>query len=301
MDKLQTLGISQMKELFPDMSEIALGNDFFLGDVRFGQFGNELTEPFKSNGYVAIICLSGGMDIEVNLKSFHITQYMAFIYIPGNILQIKNVAGEGEYIVMALSAEYIATLHLDLKSLFNDSMAILSAPCFKMTEEELKLCSGYAMLAGQLLTMDAVRDRREALGALITSVYYALGYTWKAKIEEARRSGGFSNSTRDKAIFDEFSFLVHEHHLSERSLSFYADKMHITPKYLSRVVKQVSGRTAPEWIDSFVMLEAKNLLRHSDLSIKEIMAQLHFSSHAVFHTFFKNHTGMTPTRYRDGE
>ncbi|MCF0172816.1 MAG: AraC family transcriptional regulator [Bacteroidales bacterium] len=298
MDKLQTIDLAKVKKMFPDMSEIEMGNDFFLADVSLCQYDNELAEPFRVNAYMAIICIEGEMDVEINLRAIHIERRMAFIYIPGNILQIRNVSKDGRYIIMALSEEYMSTLNLDLKGLFNDSMTILSTPYFTLTDEELKLSSGYAMLARELIRMEAIRDRKEALGALIVSVYYALGYAWKASVLKERRVSGLSLSPRNKAIFDEFSFLVNKHHGENRTLSFYADMMHITPKYLSRVIKQVSGRTATEWIDSFVVLEAKNMLRHSDLSIKEIMAQLNFSSHAVFHTFFKKHTGMTPTEYR---
>jgi len=74
----------------------------------------------------------------------------------------------------------------------------------------------------------------------------------------------------------------------------------LTPKYLSKLVKTASGRSAPDWIDSFVILEAKNLLKYSDIPIKEVVYRLHFPNPSVFHKFFKAHTGMTPSEYRNG-
>ena len=74
-------------------------------------------------------------------------------------------------------------------------------------------------------------------------------------------------------------------------------KLYLTPKYLSKLIKNVSGRSAHEWIDSFVILEAKNLLKYSDLPIKQIVDELHFNQ-TTFYRFFKAKTGLTPSEYR---
>ena len=82
-------------------------------------------------------------------------------------------------------------------------------------------------------------------------------------------------------------------------MAFYADKLCLTPKYLSKLIKQASGRSAPDWIDDFVILEAKNLLKYTDLTIKEIVYKLHVPNPSVFFKFFKAHTGLTPSEYRN--
>jgi AraC-like DNA-binding protein len=84
-----------------------------------------------------------------------------------------------------------------------------------------------------------------------------------------------------------------------RNVGFYADRLSLTPKYLSRIIKEASGRSAPEWIDDYVILEAKNLLKYSGLAIKEIVYKLNFPSQSVFYKFFKARTGMTPTEYKN--
>lgn len=83
-------------------------------------------------------------------------------------------------------------------------------------------------------------------------------------------------------------------------MQFYADKLCLTPKYLSKIVKESSGRTGPEWIDSFVILEAKNLLRYSDLSIKEISYRLEFPSSSVFINS-SSHTPVSPHQTTEKE
>ena len=106
-------------------------------------------------------------------------------------------------------------------------------------------------------------------------------------------------STRLQLLSERFLALVTEYHNKERGVAFYADKLCITPKYLSKLIKQATGRSAPDWIDAYVVLEAKNLLRYSGKSIKEIVQDLNFPSQSVFYKYFKSHTGLTPSEYRN--
>lgn len=99
-------------------------------------------------------------------------------------------------------------------------------------------------------------------------------------------------------MFERFIRAVSESYKEERSVSYYADKMFLTAKHLSTVVKEISGKTAGEWIDSLVVLEAKALLKSSELSIQEIADELHFANQSFFGKYFKHHTGMSPKEYR---
>ncbi len=81
-------------------------------------------------------------------------------------------------------------------------------------------------------------------------------------------------------------------------MGFYAAQLNLTPKYLSTLIRQTSGRTASEWIDDYVILEAKNLLKYSTMSVQEIAYSLNFPNQSFFGKYFKNHTGQTPSGYR---
>ena len=142
-------------------------------------------------------------------------------------------------------------------------------------------------------------DKREIIGSLLTSLTYVSADVWEEQLDQAKQHAGGS-SARTKQIFDRFISLVNEHHNSQRNMAFYADELCLTPKYLSKLIKQASGRSAPEWIDAFVILEAKNMLKYSDMAIKEIVYKLHFANQSVFYKFFKAHTGLTPSEYRKG-
>ncbi len=96
----------------------------------------------------------------------------------------------------------------------------------------------------------------------------------------------------------EFIQLVHEYHRSERTVAFYADKLFISPKYLSLIIKETLGRSAAEIIDDYVILEAKNLLRFSGKNIQQVSYELNFPNQSSFGKYFKHLTGFSPSEYQ---
>ena len=113
-----------------------------------------------------------------------------------------------------------------------------------------------------------------------------------------REQPGEMKQGRCEVLFDEFMSLLQQYNKRERNVSFYAKQLNITPKYLSSVVKEVSGKTAARWIDESVILEAKALLKYSGMSIQEIAYHLNFSTQSFFGKYFKQHTGTSPSRYK---
>ena len=93
--------------------------------------------------------------------------------------------------------------------------------------------------------------------------------------------------------------LLEEHHVSERNVAFYADHLFLTPKHVSKVILEVSGKTPTQWIDEYVVLEAKSLLKYSNLTIQEIADYLNFSTQSVFGKYVKHKTGLSPREYKE--
>lgn len=88
-------------------------------------------------------------------------------------------------------------------------------------------------------------------------------------------------------------------HRGKHDLPFYAERMNVSPQYLSRLVFEASGTAASDWINRAVTLQAKLLLRSSALTIEQIAEELHFSTTPYFCRFFKREVGFTPTQYRE--
>ena len=106
--------------------------------------------------------------------------------------------------------------------------------------------------------------------------------------------------TTDKSahILSRFKMLLSKHFIEERQVSFYAEKMHLTPKYFSSIIKDASGKTAGAWINEMLMLESKVRLQDKSQSIAQIAYDLNFSDPSHFGKFFKKHTGASPLEYK---
>ncbi len=107
------------------------------------------------------------------------------------------------------------------------------------------------------------------------------------------------DKTHQEDIFERFHEAIVKYHRQSREATFYADKLCITPKYMSSIIKQVTGRSANEWINGYVIREAKALLRSKKrCTIQEISDYMGFPDQATFSKFFKKHTNYPPTEYR---
>lgn len=108
-------------------------------------------------------------------------------------------------------------------------------------------------------------------------------------------------TTRQTDLFHRFVALVHEHCAREREVTFYADRLCISTRYLSTIVRNISHGSAKEFIDRAVVLEIKVMLQSTDLSVQEIAYRLRFPDQSYLGRFFKKHTGESPTEYRNSK
>ena len=166
------------------------------------------------------------------------------------------------------------------------------APVLEVTPQDVDEIRQLFQLIKTMLRSDKERYRHEIIRTLFTTAFYII-----TEINQREQPGGIKQG-RCEVLFDEFMSLLQQYNKRERNVSFYAKQLNITPKYLSSVVKEVSGKTAARWIDESVILEAKALLKYSGMSIQEIAYHLNFSTQSFFGKYFKQHTGTSPSRYK---
>lgn len=287
------------RSCFPDSPCVGLGDDFYIMDAKIEDYHNPLNHPCRFDGLMVFYCVTGTVKLSVNLKDVEISKGMVLINIPGNIIRIDEFVLDGNedarYICVALSKEFFQSLNVEVCKLFNECISMMSNPGIMLKDKDFELTGGLINYLVSLLKTE-VSYKKEAALAALSSLFYILLGAWTP---DAATASVDTHSNRSKAIFDKFMSLVLEYHVHHRSVGFYAEKLCLTPKYLSKIIKNTSGRSAPEWIDSYVILEAKNLLKYSTTPIKEIVFKLNFPNQSVFYKFFKAHTGMTPTEYRN--
>lgn len=302
MERYHEVNIRELKHLSQgSIVNDNLSDDLFVAEMHYETKMDIIEYPCRFHGYMAFFCIKGEFEVEINLKKFTIRKDSMFIYTPGNIVRVTNIDPQEKesvhFVVVAISEDLMSSTRFDFSKLYNESLRLLESPCVVINENERELCRKYFDLIQEVSKM-RMPNMRESVAALISSIFYLMGAMWTDRLTAAKKNGVEEVSTRSKIVLEDFLLLVRDYHTKERSLSFYADKLYLTPKYLSKLIKSVSGKSAHEWIDSFVILEAKNLLKYSDMSIKSIVYELNFPNQTTFYRFFKTKTGMTPSEYR---
>ncbi|WP_312900027.1 helix-turn-helix domain-containing protein, partial [Chryseobacterium taichungense] len=102
-----------------------------------------------------------------------------------------------------------------------------------------------------------------------------------------------------EALYKNFYSLLFIHYKKERSIKFYADKLNITPKYFSKIVKETSNKNASDIIDEMIVMGTKAALKCTNQSVQQISEEFNFPNASFFGTFFKRKTGVTPLQYRN--
>jgi len=306
----QKISIAKVLKLTsPGMEVSALGDEFIIGEAQGASALSDnrildiLRYPIRFDGYILFFLKKGHYHIDFNLKTYEVHEGSLLVTVPGNIIRVgqvdKDRLSDIELAYVVLSRQFISGLQLDFNKVFQDSVQVLENPCIVLNEEQLALAESYFLLARQVV-QSSLSNKRNIIGGLLSSLSYMTEDIWTGQLSEKGKPL-VNSSARASLTYDRFMKLVTEHHSQERGMQFYADKLCLTPKYLSKIVKEASGRSGPEWIDAFVILEAKNLLRYSDESIKEIAYKLNFPSASVFNKFFKANTGLVPSDYRRRE
>lgn len=301
MEQSRELNIKELRAIFPQASiNDTLSDDLFISEMRYISEMDIMKYPCRFRGYLAFFCIEGHFELEINLKRFSVRENSLFLYTPGNIVRVANISKEEKemvhFIVVAISSDLMSSTRFDFNKLYDESLHLLENPSVVLSEQEKNLCKSYLSLINEISELK-IPNTKESVTSLISSIFYLMGALWGNRVTETIKNQD-EGSIRSKAVFENFLKLVRDYHTKERNLSFYADKLFLTPKYLSKLIKTISGKSAHEWIDSFVILEAKNLLKYSDMSIKSIVYELNFPNQTTFYRFFKTKTGMTPSEYR---
>jgi AraC-like DNA-binding protein len=184
---------------------------------------------------------------------------------------------------------------MNVKNVSSLLLFSMNNPVVPLTSHEVQVYTNYYLTIRRKMADTRHHFRTNLVKALLLAMFYDMSNViWRVERNDIK------NKTRKRAnaLFTQFIGLLEDNFRMERRVSWYAEQLGITPKYLSELVKQVSKRTPNEWIDSYVLLEIRVMLKNTTKSIGEIANALHFPNQSFFGKFFKEHMGMSPTAYR---
>ncbi len=261
--------------------------------------------PAKFNGVVFCVCREGRFTITLNDNEFNVGPDTIFA-VPTNLTAHLDSTKDEEpakILTIAISGKYFFDLKIDIGDVlkqmkFEGVTEHRATPYTRIEESECAILEEHIRLICKLFNSN-VRDKRDNYTLLMSSTVNVLYKAVTDKMRAPQRARFASkDSARTKSVFTEFMNLAVANFERERGISFYANEMCLTPKYLSKLVKENCGRTASEIIDSMVIAKTNNLLKHSDKSVKVIASEMGFSSQSAFNKFFKAKTGMSPLQFR---
>lgn len=292
---VNNFSLSQLKEKVILNQVIGIGDDIFLLDESLYDL-QLFNYPCRIDIMLAALCTKGRMKIKINLKEYEITEGMIALYTPSNIIQIDYNNNFNAKVIVA-SNQFMKSIHIDIKNILPLYMQIQNQCCQKLDKEYILLYNKFFNLSKQIIQSPNTSHKLEVVQGLISAVCYAL-MDGLNKSNTTAPNLNSNQNIRQKLLFEQFMNLLNDYHQTHRTVGFYADKLYITPKYLSKLIKETSGKTATQWIDQYVILEAQTLLKYSDMTIQEIAYYLNFASQSFFCKYFKHQTGITPGEYK---
>ena len=241
------------------------------------------------------VTVSGTAKIKINGKLHELRPNTLFIFNENTVIeQVKTSIRSSGYMI-TYSRQYLNSIHVDTQDLISIYHGFLDEPCVQIEPQEAAYIHDISKLMRSVLCDYAPTANRDKI---IASLFAAMFHYVMGILQQHSNNCSNNVSNRTDELFNRFLDLLREHCSTERSVEFYAQKMGITPKYLSLILKKKSGRNASKFIDEAVVYEAKRLLKYSGLSISEIATKLNFASQSFFGKYFKQRVGVSPSRYK---
>lgn len=248
---------------------------------------------YRADTAAVILCRKGTMKLQVNFNEQSMQKGSLMLYSTKSVVTILEKSDDLVCDVLFFSTQFVRDARFDLEMII---------PIYKYVSEEsndlLMLDPDESELIQQYYTLlnDSMQfGKKQIIRELISVMFRTISELYARRVEESRQP---LTKTRQQDYFERFVKNVAIYYHEQRSVKFYADSLYITPKYLSTVIKEISGRSAAEWINDFVVQEAKMMLNYSNQSIQEITYSLNFSTQSFFGKYFKRHTGMSPSEFR---
>lgn len=285
-----------IKELQRLLPESASYGKFWIYRHLGTRVDSTVNKPGKLNAMAIIICSKGEMEITCNFRKFRLTENTAFISQAHNTLSLSVTENFDGYI-MAAEEQELSEYTIDPKHLPELLDMAYDSPLIRLKEEECrKICKAMEIIS------EYIKDKSESpfkscilKSALSTFAYVVADilYSHVPTMEYERRS-----MKREKEHLNRFLKLLSENYLKHKDVGWYADKMSLTPRYLTTAIRKSSGLTVSEWISRFIIKDAKYLLKHSDMTVQQAAYELNFPNQSFFGKYFRKHTGMSPGTYR---
>ena len=264
---------------------------FLVGESDFLFYNNYAC---RCNCGAILYCRSGQAQVTVNQYQGSIHKDTLILILPGAMFMLTDCSADLRIMYFAFSRDLFAEAGRRLDPAF--FRALGSHP---INYPPRRILRGIPIWYD--IFYETYRDRknnfrntiiRNRLQNILLEIYD------KLKRYGANDTDTTETTTRQIELFRRFVALVQDNYMREREVTYYANQLCITTRYLSSIVRHVIHTSAKEFIDRAVIVEIKIMLQSTDFSIQEIAFKLHFPDQSYLGRYFKKHTGFSPSEYR---
>ncbi|MBO4741360.1 MAG: AraC family transcriptional regulator [Bacteroidales bacterium] len=260
-----------------------------VSDISMAKYSNIV----EIDMWACVLCVSGSCRLTLNYGDYEIQHGTLLVYQPNQRFKIEQLSDDCSGKILFVANDVVDESLSKITDLFNFMLYVQENPCVQLTEKQCEMLLRYEQLIILKTGETGNLFHKEVANNLLMAMFFELFNIYSQNLLQKDNF-----KTKSDRVFERFLQCVSKNYKSERSIKFYAQEIGITPKYLSQLCFQVSGRHAGDWIDRFVIAKAKSLLLDSDLTIQQISNSLNFANQSFFGKYFRKQVGQSPGQFR---
>lgn len=269
------------------------GKEICSSDGMLRTFPDSLRKPYFVEGIGLIVCRQGSFSFSLNQKSFSARAGETLFFPKECTFQVLQESEDMELFILLYQTAPIRDIIGNSVVSMHLYSFLTPDPCYVWNTGEEEEVVKYMSLLDSTLQMEENAFRRYEQKLLLLGLTYRICSIYNRKLISGKDSVGHRNE-----IFIRLIQLIEQHYMKERGVEFYADKLCLSPKYLSALSKSICGYTVQELVFKAIIRKSISLLKNSQKNIQEIADYFNFPNASYFGTFFKKQTGMSPQTYR---
>lgn len=253
------------------------------------------TTPIRLDALLMVLALEGTSEIALDYVPYQVNANSFVVIMPTHTIQLNRISADFKGKLLIVSKFFLDECNPAKRSpSMANYMQLKKNPCTVFDPEETAMVDDYVELL-----RNKIKNRAHFFQKEVTQNAFVGFLLEIANILMGKKDGMLVPAlSRKEELFEQFLQLLFQHCKEQHVVTFYAEKLFITPQYLSLILKELTGKSANKWIDDALIVEAKILLKAPQATVQQVADTLHFSDQSTFGKFFKKHMGISPMEYR---
>ncbi len=268
--------------------------DIFLSSETSGHW--KIKPQFNDlNAVLLLVCQQGTMKARIKDVDYEVGVGQGLALLPMVVIQQLLVTPDVHFRGFGFSITAMENVFLNYRTTWQEALSLADYPLVTLSEGQMHVMENLYQIAQQAENMTDCRYYRPMMRAVAQAFLYMIADV----VSQRGRDDDGESMTQKERLFKQFVSLLWTSSGKNRSVAYFADQLCITPKYLATLVRESSGKTPLEMIHRYTANLIAQRLRGTNLTIKEICAEMDFPNESFFGRFVKKHLGCTPREYRD--